>query len=110
MVKFAEEYPWSSASAHLSGKDPSGILDLEWWRQERPSNWEEMLKGEATQAEAILRTCTYAGKPFGEDCFVRELGNKFGRYWQRGRPRKDYQSNTSAEPVEETRADQILLF
>ena len=110
MVKFAVEYPWSSASAHLTGNDPSGILDLEWWRREQPRNWEKMLQGEETQAEAILRTCTYAGKPFGEDCFVRELGEKFGRYWQQGRPRKDDKSGASAEQVEENRADQFLLF
>jgi putative transposase len=31
MVAAAEEYPWSSAAAHLAGEDPSDLLDMDWW-------------------------------------------------------------------------------
>ncbi len=88
IVEHANEYRWSSAAAHLVDKDQSGILDLEWWRRERPRNWTELLNGPQDQAESALRGCTYAGKPFGEEGFVSEIAEKFGRYWNRGRPKK----------------------
>jgi putative transposase len=33
MVAHPGEYPWSSAAAHLGGADPTGLLDLESWRE-----------------------------------------------------------------------------
>src|SRR5690606_36473377 len=32
---FATEYLWSSARAHVVGRDPIGLLDLDWWRESR---------------------------------------------------------------------------
>jgi len=29
----AEEFEWSSAAADMSGKDPSRMLDLDFWRE-----------------------------------------------------------------------------
>jgi hypothetical protein len=101
---------WSSARAHQTNEDLSGILDMGWWKRERPRNWEAMLRGEDKQAEAVLRSCTYAGKPFGEEGFVREIGEKFGRYWDRGRPRKGKQSPPSDLPSEDSQKSQFSLF
>jgi len=39
-----------------------------------------------------LRSCTYSGRPFAEESFVTAIAEKFGRYWNRGRPRKDKSS------------------
>ena len=89
MVQRAAEYRWSSAPAHLTGEDKSGILDMEWWRREGLGSWDEVLKDEEVEAEARLRGCTYAGRPFGEESFVSEIAQKFGRYWTRGRPKKE---------------------
>lgn len=110
IVKLAVEYPWSSASAHLRDKDSHEILDMEWWRREQPRNWEALLQGEESQAEFVLRACTYAGKPFGEERFVREIGERFGRYWDRGRPRKAVKAATSTQPAEKSTVDQFSLF
>jgi len=88
IVEHAADYPWSSAAAHLADQDLSGILDMEWWKRERLRNWAELLNGEQEQAESALRACTYAGKPFGEKNFVSEMAERFGRYWDRGRPKK----------------------
>jgi REP element-mobilizing transposase RayT len=44
MVGEAAEYRWSSAAAHLSGEDPDGVLDLEWWRGEAPDDWAARLR------------------------------------------------------------------
>lgn len=89
LVQRAAEYRWSSAPAHLTGEDQSGILDMEWWRREGLGSWDEVLKDEEEEAEARLRGCTYAWRPFGEESFVSEMAKKFGRYWTRGRPKKE---------------------
>jgi putative transposase len=88
LVRQAADYPWSSVRAHLSGKDEQDILDLEWWRREAGMNWGEVLNAEQPESCLALRACTYAGRPFGPEGFLSELGERFGRKWARGRPRK----------------------
>lgn len=104
MVQRAADYRWSSAAAHVTGRDDSGILDLEWWRREAPGNWEELLEAEELEKEAALRRCTYAGRPFGSEGFVSEMAERFGRYWNRGRPKKKQAASV------QQRADQFTLF
>jgi putative transposase len=82
----AGDYRWSSAGAHLSGGDPAGVLDLDWWRRENPEDWEWRLEGGDRETDADLRSCTHAGRPFGSDDFVAEMAEQFGRRWVRGRP------------------------
>src|SRR5690349_11524784 len=33
MVASAAEYAWSSAAAHLTGLDTTGLLDMQWWQK-----------------------------------------------------------------------------
>lgn len=109
MVERAADYPWSSAAAHIVYEDSSGILDLDWWRREGPRNWKTMLEGADEQQESSLRSCTYAGKPFGEESFVKEMAERFGRYWNRGRPRK--KSHAAEEGMKSDAGDrQFGLF
>jgi hypothetical protein len=74
---------------HLSGHDPDGILDMEWWRREALSDWAGHLKMQNEESLVILRQCTYSGRPFGDEGFVEAISKKVGRYWKRGRPRKE---------------------
>lgn len=83
------EYPWSSAAAHHSGADLSGLLDMIWWRSDGPADWELTAADPDCEAAPILRRCTHAGRPFGDQDFVEELSQRFGRHWTRGRPRKN---------------------
>ena len=84
------DYPWSSAAAHLAGIDPGGTLDMGWWRREAAGvNWAQILGGEDPNQSATLNRCTYSGRPFGDESFVREMSNRFGRYWTPGRPRTE---------------------
>jgi putative transposase len=86
LVASAEEYRWSSATPHLASDDPSGLLDLKWWRAEGMGpTWHEWL-GRAEQDGELAR-CTYAGKPFGDPDFVAMVGERFGRRWTPGRPK-----------------------
>ena len=107
MVTRAAEYRWSSASAHIQNQDENGILDMEWWRKEGPNNWEETLKIEPEEATA-LRSCTYAGRPFGDKTFVAALGEQFGRKWISGRPTKKPKPKLIGSALEER--DQPFLF
>jgi putative transposase len=87
LVPSAAEYPWSSAAPHLSGGDPSGLLDLQWWRDEGMGpTWHEWLRSADQDSE--LEKCTYAGRPFGDPDFVAAVGERFGRRWTPGRPRR----------------------
>jgi len=108
IVEQAADYPWSSAAAHLANKDLSGILDMEWWKRERPRNWAELVGADQNDADSALRSCTYAGKPFGDENFVSKMAEKFGRYWNRGRPKKE--SKRSSGESKEIQANQGSLF
>jgi putative transposase len=107
MVKQAAEYRWSSAAAHLSGKDEHGLLDMTWWRREGPEDWCRILGDEEREETTDrLRACTYAGRPFGDETFVNEMGTRFGRQWTRGRPKKKGKAEISAAE----QANQFALF
>jgi putative transposase len=90
LVMRAGDYRWSSAAAHLGLGDAGGLVDLEWWRREYDGvDWAESLGGQDLERSAELRRCTYAGRPFGDDGFVKAVSEQFGRHWVRGRPRKE---------------------
>ena len=91
----AEEYPWSSAGAHVSGKR-DGVLDEglpirdasagpgEDW-----SEWLEIPDDEKTLKR--LRIGTHSGRPLGGPAFVSRLERLLDRVLVsigRGRPRK----------------------
>jgi hypothetical protein len=63
-----------------SGKDEYEVLDMEWWRREAPSDWKAHLEVADSESVEMLRSCTYSGRPFGDESFVTELGERFGRH------------------------------
>ena len=71
----AEEFEWSSAAAHLKGKDPSRMLDLDFWREAGGGGfWTELLRQDEGEAFRMdLRRATYAGKALGSKEFRAEL-------------------------------------
>ncbi|HUI57798.1 MAG TPA: transposase [Bryobacteraceae bacterium] len=90
MAPVAGAYRWSSAAAHLTGVDDAGILDMTWWQLDGPGgSWGEALDGEDGDVCSAVRRCTYAGRPYGGESFVKEMSERFGRHWMRGRPRKE---------------------
>ncbi len=89
MVRWAADYSWSSAAAHVTGRDAAGVVDMDWWRREgRSADWARVIDAEELQSIATLRRCTFAGQPCGDADFVAQMSERFGRHWQRGRPRK----------------------
>jgi len=88
MVAVAADYRWSSAAAHLHGKDEFGILDMGWWEREALDDWGHWLGRDDPDSVAMLRRCTYSGRPFGDEQFVETMAKRFGRSWTPGRPKK----------------------
>jgi len=62
MVERPGDYRWSSAAAHLGSPDSSGLVDMEWWRQEYDGvDWEKILGDSDAEQSVSLRRCRYAG-------------------------------------------------
>jgi putative transposase len=88
LVSRPEEYRYSSAPVHLLGvKDGSRVLDLSYWeRAGGVETWAEMHGASRSEQElAALRKCTYGGRPFGDEEFVRSMETQFRRVWRRSR-------------------------
>ena len=109
IVRRAEDYVWSSAIAHVTTGDGSGLLDMEWWRRAGRTDWREVLNrkvgtDEELSAQHELQACTFAERPFGDEVFVDEIAHRVGCHWKRGRPSK----RSTLKPHE--RAAQFSLF
>jgi putative transposase len=106
LVELPGDYRWSSADSHLQGCDPAGLVDMEWWRREYDGmDWKQRLGGPDGEQAALLRRCTYAGRPYGDEQFVQAISKQFGRHWVRGRPRRE----GAATPATTT-TGQLALF
>jgi hypothetical protein len=89
------EYRWSSAAAHLRETDEFQLIDMRWWEASgAKKEWPQLLNCDDSGAVAALRASTYAGRPFGDEAFMAEIGARFGRQWNRGRPRKEGMQTT----------------
>jgi len=98
IVGRAEQYIWSSAIAHVTGKDPTGLLDMAWWQRSGHRAWAQEVNrkprdsdfDESQERETLfrLRACTYSGQPCGDEDFVDRMSQQFRRQWSRGRPSK----------------------
>lgn len=86
MAARPEQYRWSGAAVHLTGSsDPPGVLDRGYWeRAGGVETWQQMHAASEGEHELnLLRRCTYAGRPFGEEEFVARLEQHFQRNWRR---------------------------
>jgi len=86
LVARPEQYPWSSAAEHLCSQLPSGtMLDrAEWEDRGGNTGWSDLLGLPVEQPIVhLLRRCTYGGRPFGTEEFIREVEGKLGCHWRR---------------------------
>ena len=91
-------YRWSSAAAHLSdGRDEAKLLDTEFWSRPGGSEtWKELhAAGEQESRVHLLRRCTYAGRPFGDEEFATQIEDRFQRKWRRW----SFESSSSAAAI-----------
>jgi len=89
LVARAEEYPWSSAAAHIVDRDDSGLLNMLPWRENYTrERWRETLDAGAEE-EALrerIRLATMTGRPLGSDTFTAALELVAHRPLRPGRP------------------------
>ena len=81
------EYPWSSAAFHAGEAEDDPLASRDGDVDEMIPDWRTFLPepDEEDFAEAIRRE-TAAGRPLGDDRFVRRLEKRLGRKLARGRP------------------------
>ncbi len=103
MASPAWQYKWSSARAHISGKDPLGLLELKQWQEIlSPSEWKAFLsRNEESGKITALRSHTRRGRPLGNDAFLSKIEISLGKRLRPlpvGRPGKS-SSKTSQSSV-----------
>ncbi len=81
----AEDWPWSSARAHLTGRndemvDATPLL-------EREPDWARFLaEGLDPQVHAAIQSAELTGRPLGDDAFTARLEHSLGRTLTRRKP------------------------
>ena len=98
MTETATQWRWSSASAHVTGRDEFGLIEWSAWNQEYDGlRWHDVLRNgvmdEAWQRR--LEEATVRGRPLGSDSFVEALERQLGcrlRPQRAGRPAKKTQA------------------
>ena len=93
IVRPAWKYEWSSAEAHISGEDSTGLLNLSYWRQiSAQVDWRQALeKVQSKEMVGRIRLNTHTGRPLAGDSFISKLEkvlNKRLRPLPIGRPKK----------------------
>jgi putative transposase len=94
LVERAEDYPWSSATAHIDDGGHADFLEMTPWRESYTrERWRETLRI-GVDDEALrerIRAATMTGRPFGSPEFTERLelaGNRRLRPGKPGRPKK----------------------
>lgn len=88
LVERPEDWVWSSARAHASGRDETGLLNMGLWEEcFTPVSWAEFLrqKQQDKELKQRIRTATQTGRPLASEEAVRRLEASFGRRLRSGR-------------------------
>jgi putative transposase len=108
MVQAAQDWRWSSAAAHATGRDGFALLELSQWGNEYDcARWRDVLRT-SVEDEAWrrrLEEATIRGRPLGTESFVQSLEVRLDRSLRPkppGRPAK-------ARDETETRAERMAL-
>jgi putative transposase len=81
-VRNAWDWPWSSARAHVTGVDETGMLNMELWGKYFDKiQWKEfLLEGlNKTDETDLIRVANRTGRPIGSEDFIRSLEKTTGR-------------------------------
>ena len=77
-----EDWPWSSAAAHVSGK--ADVLAEPSWLAERTAGWvcswgEYLMENDGRDVAAAMRRHESTGRPLGDVEFLKKIGRVLGR-------------------------------
>jgi putative transposase len=105
MVRLAEHWPWSSATAHCGLPSSDPWLDTERWRMRwNAAAWREYLDGGQDAASLdLIRRNTHTGRPLGSVDFTRALELETRRRLAPGKPGPKKKATTN-------RSDALLPF
>jgi putative transposase len=82
IVENASDWEWSSARAHLTGTDHSGLLDMDLWRKHfNPESWQEYLR-QAERRRNVqdrIRKATSTGRFCGPEDIARMMEREHRR-------------------------------
>jgi putative transposase len=85
LVARAQDWPWSSAGAHLAGRDDGLVVTQPLL--DRIEDFAAFLaEGEVAEASVALRAAETTGRPLGNQAFIQDLERILGRRLARGRP------------------------
>ena len=84
MVRWAEDYPWSSARAHAHRKDDPLLADNVV--VDGVTDWTEFLRHPDEKTKAQIEQHSRTGRPFGRDHFVDKLEQLTGRILKKQSP------------------------
>ena len=82
LVRHAWDWPWSSARAHVTGVDETGILNMDLWRSHfNEEQWGVYLKQRTKLQDEIelIRLSARTGRPLGDKNFIKSLEKITGR-------------------------------
>jgi putative transposase len=82
LVEFAWDWPWSSACAHVTGIDDTGLLNMQLWRTRFDGDrWKRFLDEGLNSTDDFerIRLATRTGRPLGNKDFVQRLEALTGR-------------------------------
>jgi putative transposase len=82
LVARPEQWPWSSAPAHVTGK--RGGLAQSAWLEERTAGWvctwgEYLMADDGRDVAAAMRRHESTGRPMGDNSFVEKMSRLLGR-------------------------------
>ena len=90
LVSIPEEYPWSSATAHIKGKNDDLVKVKPLLRM--VDDWQQFLSGDVSAEEyELLQRHERTGRPLGSKSFIERLEDKLSRILtpqKGGRPKK----------------------
>lgn len=94
LVQRAEDHPWSSARAHVEGRDAMGVVDAVAWRRRFPPEvWRAMLAERQDEVvQERIQSGSRSGIPLMDEGRLAVLERRIGRSLKQrpqGRPRKD---------------------
>ena len=91
LVESAEDYPWSSAKAHLAGAADASLDESLWMDENERSAYAEFVMNSDISMDKTTSRAASTGRPLGTEAFMSEMESMFHRILRPrkpGRPRK----------------------
>ena len=73
LVKRAEDYAWSSAGAHVSGKQDEVLSDEGQFNEKEIKAYREFIRKDDREIDTAIRRATSTGRPLGSEGFIKKL-------------------------------------